>query len=418
MDSLWTQTAEMPRFEGLHQDVKTDVLIIGGGMAGLLCACLLHRDGVSYVLVEAQRVCGGIPGHTTAKLTVQHGLICQRLIHTFGADRARQYLQANEEALEQYRRLCRDIDCDFEEKTAYVYALDDARKIEREIRALEQLGGSAEFTRDLPLPFPVAGAVGFPHQAQFHPLKFAAAIAKDLHIYENTPVRELVGTTAVTDGGTISAEKIIVATHFPFLNKHGSYFLKQYQHRSYVIALENAPQMDGMYVSRYGGDEFVCLCMDLEDRDIEEYIKRVGRGPAAGGRRRPPHREAGRELAGAAGLRPPPLSPGCGKIPLGRPGLHDPGRSALYRSLFGRHLPPVCGHRVQQVGHDVLHGGGSAPAGPGAGERKSLCSRLLALQDDPAPPAGGQRLRGGGGLAGAHRQALPASGLRPEVEPP
>lgn len=248
MDSLWTQTAEMPRFEGLHQDVKTDVLIIGGGMAGLLCACLLHRDGVSYVLVEAERVCGGITGHTTAKLTVQHGLICQRLIHTFGVDRARQYLQANEEALEQYRRLCRDIDCDFEEKTAYVYALDDARKIEREIRALEQLGGSAEFTRDLPLPFPVAGAVGFPHQAQFHPLKFAAAIAKDLHIYEHTPVRELVGTTAVTDGGTIAAEKIIVATHFPFLNKHGSYFLKQYQHRSYVIALENAPQMDGMYV--------------------------------------------------------------------------------------------------------------------------------------------------------------------------
>ena len=100
MDSLWTQTAEMPRFEGLHQDVKTDVLIIGGGMAGLLCACLLHRDGVSYVLVEAQRVCGGITGHTTAKLTVQHGLICQRLIHTFGVDRARQYLQANEAALE------------------------------------------------------------------------------------------------------------------------------------------------------------------------------------------------------------------------------------------------------------------------------------------------------------------------------
>lgn len=248
MNSLWEQTSAIPTFERLHQDRKTDVLIIGGGMAGILCAYLLHCVGISYMLVESSRICAGITGHTTAKITSQHGLIYQRLIQAFGAERARQYLRANEAALEQYRQMCRDIDCDFEEKTSYVYALHDPRKIERELLALEQLGWSAEFARDLPLPFPVAGAVRYPNQAQFHPLKFAAAIAKGLHIYEHTPVRELVGTTAVTDGGTITAEKIIVATHFPFLNKHGSYFLKMYQHRSYVIALEHAPRMDGMYV--------------------------------------------------------------------------------------------------------------------------------------------------------------------------
>lgn len=94
----------------------------------------------------------------------------------------------------------------------------------------------------------MAGAVRLPRQAQFHPLKFLSAIAKDLHIYEHTPVRELLGTTAVTDQGRIRAEKIIVTTHFPFLNRHGSYFLKLYQHRSYVIALKNAPTVKGMYV--------------------------------------------------------------------------------------------------------------------------------------------------------------------------
>ena len=248
MSSLWAQTAEVSRFERLRQDVKTDVLIIGGGMAGILCAYLLHRAGISYVLVEAERVCSGISGNTTAKITSPHGLIYQRLIREFGVDHARQYLRANEAALEQYRQLCREMDCDFEEKTSYVYSLHDPRKIERELLALEQLGWNAEFTRDLPLPFSVAGAVRYPNQAQFHPLKFAAAITKDLHIYEHTAVRELVGTTAVTDGGQIEAEKIIVATHFPFLNKHGSYFMKMYQHRSYVIALENASRMDGMYV--------------------------------------------------------------------------------------------------------------------------------------------------------------------------
>ena len=94
----------------------------------------------------------------------------------------------------------------------------------------------------------MAGAVRLPHQAQFHPLKFLATIAKDLHIYEHTPVRELLGTTAVTDHGRIQAGKIIVTTHFPFLNRHGSYFIKLYQHRSYVIALKNAPTVKGMYV--------------------------------------------------------------------------------------------------------------------------------------------------------------------------
>ena len=94
----------------------------------------------------------------------------------------------------------------------------------------------------------MAGAVRVHNQAQFHPLKFVFCLAKGLHIYEHTPVRELIGTTAVTDSGKVAAKAVIVATHFPFLNKHGSYFLKLYQHRSYVIALENAPDVDGMYV--------------------------------------------------------------------------------------------------------------------------------------------------------------------------
>ena len=79
-------------------------------------------------------------------------------------------------------------------------------------------------------------------------MSIVSGIVKDLNIYEHTQVRELIGTTAVTDHGRIHAKKIIVTTHFPFLNKHGSYFLKLYQHRSYVIALKNAPDVDGMYL--------------------------------------------------------------------------------------------------------------------------------------------------------------------------
>jgi glycine/D-amino acid oxidase-like deaminating enzyme len=248
MDSLWKQTSDLPVFSQLDRDVKSDVLIIGGGMAGVLCAYLLHQAGIPYVLVEAQTLCSGITRNTTAKITFQHGLIYDQLIRSFDLDRARQYLRANESALRKYRELCGGMDCGFEEKDAYVYSLYDRKKIERELTALEKLGFHGEFCEKLPLPFPVAGAVRYPNQAQFHPLKFVCAISKGLHIYEHTPVRELVGTTAITDHGKIDARKIIVATHFPFLNKHGCYFLKLYQHRSYVLALENAAYVDGMYV--------------------------------------------------------------------------------------------------------------------------------------------------------------------------
>ena len=250
MESLWEQTWERPNFPAQDGDLNTDVLIIGGGIAGVLCAHRLHRAGVPYVLAEAESVCGGITKNTTAKLTSQHGLIYDRLISRFGIEKAKQYLAANEAALQAYRALCREIDCGFEEKAAYTYSRDDRRQVERELNALEKLGFPAEFTDKLPLPFPVAGAVRFPCQAQFHPLKFVSGLAKGLHIYEHTKVRELIGTTAVTNHGRIRAKKVIVATHFPFLNKHGSYFLKLYQHRSYVIALQGAPDVDGMYVDQ------------------------------------------------------------------------------------------------------------------------------------------------------------------------
>lgn len=248
MDSIWTRTAQPPKFDPLRSDLKTDVLIIGGGMAGVLCAYKLAKAGVDHALVEADRIGGGATKNTTAKITSQHGLIYDKLLREFGAERARLYLEASQGALEEYRALCRTIDCGFEEKDAFVYSTDSRKKLDRELNALDRLGFPAGFVQDVPLPFPVAGAVKFPRQAQFHPLKFVSAIAGDLRIFEHTKVLELAPGRAVTNGGTISADKIIIATHFPLLNKHGGYFLKLYQHRSYVLALENAPDVRGMYL--------------------------------------------------------------------------------------------------------------------------------------------------------------------------
>ena len=75
MESIWKKTAELPEFHTLTKDIRTKVLIIGGGMAGILCAYFLQRSGVDYCLLEADTICSGVTGNTTAKITSQHGLI-------------------------------------------------------------------------------------------------------------------------------------------------------------------------------------------------------------------------------------------------------------------------------------------------------------------------------------------------------
>lgn len=246
--SIWLEESQLPNFEPLHSDLKTDVLIIGGGIAGVLCAHMMKNSGVAYALVEAKRICSGITQNTTAKITVQHGLIYGKLISSFGFEKAQMYLHANRLALNAYRELCAKADCDFEEKDNYVYSRHSRDRLDTEHCALQKLGVPTQMKEHLPLPMDTVGALGVPGQAQFNPLKFISKIAEDLCIYENTPVLELAPSFARTPHGSIRAEKIIIATHFPMLNKHGGYFMKLYQHRSYVLALQNAANVQGMYV--------------------------------------------------------------------------------------------------------------------------------------------------------------------------
>lgn len=248
MSSVWTETVKMPEFGTLKRDIRTNVLIIGGGMAGILCAYFLQQAGVDYCLLEGREICSGVTQNTTAKITAQHGLIYDKLLRYGGRERAGLFLKANQLAVKRYRDLGWLIDCDMEEADAFVYERENRKKLERELRALEHLGYPAEFIEHPNLPFETAGAVRFEKQAQFHPLKFAASIAKNLQIYEHSPVREMTEYFALTDKGSVAAEKVIVATHFPFINRRGSYYLKMYQERSYVLALKQAARVDGMYI--------------------------------------------------------------------------------------------------------------------------------------------------------------------------
>ena len=249
MDSIWCRTCQIKERAPLLRDLETEVAVIGAGMAGVLIASALQEAGKRVVVLEADRIAGGQTGNTTAKLTSQHGMIYRYLTDALGEEKARQYAMANEAALSEIRRVIaeRQIDCDLEAQNAYVYG-DDAKKLQDEAECAAALGLPASFTEKAALPFPAAGAVRFERQAQFHPLKFLRAMADGLTIFEHTRVQDVQEHRLVTEHGTVTAEKIVFACHYPFVNFPGLYFARMHQERSYVLALENAPMTDGMWV--------------------------------------------------------------------------------------------------------------------------------------------------------------------------
>lgn len=240
--SIWQKNVKMPEFAPLSGDASAEVAIIGGGMAGLLTAHCLREKGVRALVLEADRLCSGQTGRTTAKMTSQHDLIYADLIDRLGEAAAAQYARANEGAIAAYARIIEKgrIACDFTRCDAYLYSRTESTPLEKEAEAAIRLGLPAALTRETALPFPVSGAVRFTEQARFHPLKFLRAIADGLDIREHTRVLSVEDDRIHTDRGTVRAERIVFASHYPFVNAPGFYFARMHQERSYVLALADA----------------------------------------------------------------------------------------------------------------------------------------------------------------------------------
>ena len=208
MSSLWTSGVDMPKREALKGNAEVDTAVIGAGMAGLLTAWFLQQEGQRVAVLEAGRVGCGQTSGTTAKITSQHGLIYAGLTRRLGREAARQYAMANQRAVEDYRRLADSlgIACDLEPRSAFVYAVRDAGRLEEECEAARALGLPARLEADPGLPFATEGALCFEEQAQFHPLKFLAGLARHLEIYENSRVQQVEGDTLTVCGHRVRAK--------------------------------------------------------------------------------------------------------------------------------------------------------------------------------------------------------------------
>ncbi|MFC6768721.1 FAD-dependent oxidoreductase [Natrinema soli] len=260
-ESLWLATTPTTEYGPLEDGLEVDVAIVGGGITGLTAAIELTEAGRSVAVIEADRIVESTTGHTTAKLTSQHGLIYDTLLSEFGPEKARQYADSNEAAIDAVERRVDDegIDCDFRRTAAYTYAASsaDVDRIRDEVDAARRLDLPAAYVEETPLPFDVPGAIRFDGQAQFHPRKYLLAIAEEIHgdgshVFEETRALEVDPGSPCrveTERGEVVADDVVVATHFPVLDRAG-YFARMHPHRAYLLAVRVAETpLEGMFYS-------------------------------------------------------------------------------------------------------------------------------------------------------------------------
>ncbi|MFG1997729.1 FAD-dependent oxidoreductase [Spirillospora sp. NPDC048911] len=261
--SYWVDSA--PGASNLDQPAlpgEVDVLVLGAGIAGLTTAYLLARAGRSVTVLEAARIAEGVSGHTTAKVTSQHNLIYADLTERYGREKAGLYGESQQAALgwitSQVQEL--GVDCDFRRRDNHVYAEDPSclDTLRSETEAAAELGLPAEFVSDVALPFPVAGAVRFRDQAQFHPRKWLLALADAIHeaggqILEGVRATGLGRTDESlvhTSAGDVRARDVVVTTHYPVYDR-GAYFSRLIPKRVLLMAApaEAGTLSEGMYIS-------------------------------------------------------------------------------------------------------------------------------------------------------------------------
>ncbi len=260
--SLWLDNPDRLGAPPLDRDVEADVCVCGAGITGLTAALELARAGRRVVVLDMHEVGAGVSGNTTAKLTSLHQTVYAELRRKFGRSGAATYAAANEDAIARVANLVAElgVDCGFRRRSNYTYteSQDEVLTLEKEAEAAQDAGLSARFVKTAPLPFGVKGAVVLDQQAEFDPHPYLLALAREIQrlggaIHEHTTATH-VGEGSrpevkTQSGRKVKAGDVIVATHYPFLDR-GVYFPRLTPKRSYAIAARPAgPVPEGMFIN-------------------------------------------------------------------------------------------------------------------------------------------------------------------------
>lgn len=259
--SFWLENTPQTNYSTLQEGLTVDVAILGAGIAGITSAYFLKEAGLKVALIDASKVVYDVTAFTTAKITAAHNVIYSNLESHFDKKGAKMYAQANQLAISKIESIVnqRNIDCDFRRLPGYIYTEKEDEKdmLKKEAEAAADAGLQASYTEETPLPFPIAGAIKYENQAEFHPRKYLLNLVETIpgdgsYIFEGTralKVKEGDINEVVTDKGSIHAKNVIVSTHFPIYDP--SYlFAKMYPSMSYALGFySDNPFPKGMYIS-------------------------------------------------------------------------------------------------------------------------------------------------------------------------
>lgn len=262
-EPYWRDSVEFSRYPKLDESVEADVGIVGGGITGITAAYLLAKQNVKVVLIDAGVILNGTTGHTTAKVTAQHGLIYNELIEHFGLEKTSMYYKANKEAIDFISETIDnyDISCDFKQEDAYLFTNSDSylSKLEMEKQAYDKLKIPSELVKNMPLDVSMKSALVMKKQAQYHPLKYLKklldnAINKGAQVYENTTAVDVEynkhPAIITRDGHRVTCRYVIQASHYPFYDGQGFYPTRMYADRAYVVGIDSPKEFSGgMYIN-------------------------------------------------------------------------------------------------------------------------------------------------------------------------
>ena len=246
--SVWMDTAP-PLIEApLKTKAFADVCVVGAGIAGMTTAYLLASEGRSVIVLDDGPIGGGMTGRTTAHLVTALDDRYFELERLHGEEGARLAAQSHSASIDRVETIVtnEEIDCEFERLDGYLFVPpDDSKEIlDDELAAAHRAGlTDIEKVSRVPWDYDTGPALRFPRQAQFHPLKYLAGLAKAIkrkggRIYTETHAAEIKGGKlahiSTTNGAVVTADAVVVATNSP-VNDLVSIHTKQAAYQTYVI---------------------------------------------------------------------------------------------------------------------------------------------------------------------------------------
>lgn len=251
--SIWKENVSNRKLKSLDKDIACDILIIGGGIAGLSTAYFLKNVNKEIVLIDKDKCGEGASSKNTGKLTFMQELIYHKLESNYSEKVATLYLESQKEAINLATKIVKDnnIDCNLYEEDAYVFINKDSDKkaMDKEILFYDKNGINYEIIDSMPNGFSIRGAIKTKGSYSFNPYKFLVQIKniiKDkINIYENTRAVEVkrednLYIVKTSDDKVIKSNSVVVATQYPLFIYPYFVPFKTMVEKSFVVSGKNS----------------------------------------------------------------------------------------------------------------------------------------------------------------------------------